>query len=84
MKLAQVLTCVLKICIMKFLNMTYKRAKEILIEYNKWRSGDHEPCDFKYSSLELGTAINLAVHALWQADKIQEIVLFGKGGTEYD
>ena len=61
--------------------MTTKRANEILLAYNIWRRGDHEPCDFEYSSLELGAAIDTACHALWQMEKIQEIVFFGKGGA---
>jgi len=61
--------------------MTTKRAKEVLTEYNKWRRHEGEPCPFKYSGLELGAAIDVAVHALWQLDKIQRIVFFGKGGV---
>lgn len=60
--------------------MTYKRAKEILIEYNKWRRHEGEPYRFPVSGLELGAAFDIAIHALWQADKIQEIITFGKGG----
>lgn len=61
--------------------MTTKRAKEVLTEYNKWRRHEGEPCPFKYSGLELGAAIDVAIHALWQLDKIQRIVFFGKGGV---
>jgi hypothetical protein len=60
--------------------MTTKRAKEVLTEYNKWRRHNGDPCPFKYSGLELGAAIDVAIHALWQLDKIQRIVFFGKGG----
>lgn len=44
--------------------MTAKRATEILLAYNVWRRGDHEPCDFEYSALELGAAIDMAALAL--------------------
>lgn len=59
--------------------MTTKRAIEVLTEYNKWRRHNGDPCPFKYSGLELGAAIDVAVHSMWQLDKIQEIVYFGKG-----
>lgn len=62
--------------------MTTKRAIEVLTEYNKWRRHEGEPCDCKYSAMEVGAAIDVAVHALWQMDKIQEIVHFGKGINE--
>lgn len=62
--------------------MTTKRAIEVLTEYNKWRRHEGEPCDCEYSAMEVGAAIDVALHALWQTDKIQEIVYFGKGGTE--
>lgn len=62
--------------------MTTKRVIEVLTEYNKWRREEHKPCDCKYSAMEIGAAIDVAVHALWQLDKIQEIVYFGKGGME--
>jgi len=64
--------------------MTYKRAIKVLKDYNEWRRHDGEPCPFPCSAMEIGVAIDLAIHALWQADKIQEIILFGKGGTEHD
>lgn len=54
----------------------------MLTEYNKWRRHNGEPCPFKYSGLELGAAIDVAVHSMWQLDKIQELVYFGKGGTD--
>lgn len=47
--------------------MTIKRATEILLAYNVWRRGDHEPCDFEYSALELGVAIDMAALALLRA-----------------
>lgn len=62
--------------------MTTKRAIEVLTEYNKWRRERHKPCNCKHSAMEVGAAIDVAVHALWQLDKIQEIVYFGKGGME--
>ena len=62
--------------------MTTKRAIEVLTEYNKWRRHEGDHCDCKYSAMEVGAAIDVALHALWQMDKIQEIVFFGKGGTD--
>lgn len=59
--------------------MTIQRAIEVLTEYNKWRRGRHEPCDCKYSAMEVGAAIDVAIHSMWQLDKINEIVYFGKG-----
>lgn len=61
--------------------MTTKRAKEVLTEYNKWRRHDVEPCNPPYSGQEIGAAIDVAIYALWQMDKIQELVHFGKGGV---
>ena len=62
--------------------MQIERAIRILTEYNDWRRGDHEPCDFKYSSLELGAAIDVAIHSMYRLGKIQQIVFFGEGGTD--
>lgn len=60
--------------------MTLQRAQQILKEYNEWRRGEHEPCDFKYSSLELGAAIDVAVHCMWKVGKVCDIIRFGDGG----
>ena len=60
--------------------MTIKRAKEVLTEYNKWRRHEGEPCDCKYSALEVGAAIDVAIHCMWKMEKIFEIVNFGEGG----
>ena len=60
--------------------MTYKRAIKVLKDYNEWRRHDGEPCPFPHSAMEIGAAIDIAIHALWQTDKIQEIITFGKGG----
>ena len=62
--------------------MTTKRAIEVLTEYNKWRRHEGEPCSFKYSGMELGAAIDVAVHSMWQMEMIQEIVYFGKGTSD--
>lgn len=59
--------------------MTLERAIEVLTEYNKWRRHDGEPCPFKFSGLELGAAIDVAVHAMWRLNKIQKIIYFGEG-----
>lgn len=59
--------------------MTTKRAIEVLTEYNKWRRHEGEPCDCKYSAMEVGAAIDVAIHSMWQMEKIQELVYFGKG-----
>ena len=59
--------------------MTTKRAIEVLTEYNKWRRHEGDPFDCKYSALEVGVAIDVAIHSMWQLDKIQEIIYFGKG-----
>lgn len=64
--------------------MTIQRAITVLKEYNEWRRHDGEPRPFPYSAMEIGAAIDIAIHALWQADKIQEIIFFGKGGEEHD
>lgn len=50
--------------------MTTKQAIEILLAYNVWRRGDHEPCDFEYSAQELGVAIDMAALALLRTDEI--------------
>lgn len=60
--------------------MTYKRAIKVLKDYNEWRRHDGEPRPFPHSAMEIGVAIDIAIHALWQADKIQEVITFGKGG----
>lgn len=44
--------------------MTDLQALKILFAYQIWRRSDHEPCDFEYSSQELGVAINIAALAL--------------------
>ena len=62
--------------------MTTKRAIEVLTKYNKWRRHHGEPEPVPFSGQEIGAAIDVAVHALWQMDKIQELVYFGKGGTD--
>ena len=59
--------------------MTYKQAQQVLKDYNDWRRGEHQPSDCKHSALEIGAAIDVACHALWQMDKIHNLVLFGKG-----
>ena len=59
--------------------MTLERATEVLTEYNKWRRHTGEPCDCKYSSLEIGAAIDVATHAMWRLNKIQKIIYFGEG-----
>jgi len=61
------------------LTMTIKRAIEVLTEYNKWRRHNGEPCPFKYSSLELGATIDVAIHCMWKLDKMSEIFYFGTG-----
>ena len=48
--------------------MTKRKALEILLAYNLWRRGDHEPCDFEYSARELGVAIDMAALALLRTD----------------
>ena len=60
--------------------MTIQRAIEVLTEYNIWRRHEGEPCNFKYSGMELGAAIDVAVHCLWKTGKIAEIINFGEGG----
>lgn len=59
--------------------MTVKRAIEVLTEYNKWRRHTGEPCPFKFSGLELGAAIDVAIHCMWKFDKMSEIFYFGSG-----
>ena len=59
--------------------MTIQRAIEVLTEYNKWRRHNGEPCPFKYSGLELGAAIDVAIHSMWKLDKMSEIFYFGTG-----
>ena len=53
--------------------MTVKRAIEVLTEYNKWRRHTGDPCPFKFSGLELGAAIDVAIHCMWKFDKMSEI-----------
>lgn len=60
--------------------MTIQRAMTVLKEYNDWRRGEHEPCDCKYSSMEIGAAIDLAVYYLWKVKEIIKIIEFGDGG----
>ncbi len=48
--------------------MTNRKALEILLAYNVWRRGDHEPCDFEYSAQVLGVAIDMAALALLRID----------------
>lgn len=48
--------------------MTKKKALEILLAYNLWRRGEHEPCDFVYSARELSVAIDMAALALLRMD----------------
>lgn len=62
--------------------MTIQRAIEVLKGYNEWRRCDYEPCDCKYSSLEVGAAIDVAIHCLWKVEKMIEIINFGSGGYE--
>lgn len=52
--------------------MTKKKALEILLAYNLWRRGEHEPCDFEYSARELGVAIDMAALALLRTDKTDD------------
>lgn len=59
--------------------MTYKQAQQVLKDYNNWHRGEHQPCDCKHSAIEICAAIDVASHALWQMDKIHNLVLFGKG-----
>ena len=59
--------------------MTIKRAIEVLTEYNKWRRHDGEPCDCKYSAMEIGAAIDVAIHCMWKLDKMSKIFYFGTG-----
>jgi hypothetical protein len=59
--------------------MTIKTAIEVLTEYNKWRRGDHEPCDCKHSGLEIGAAIDVAILTMWKMKKIHEVVLTTEG-----
>lgn len=44
--------------------MTGLQALKILLSYQIWRRSDHEPCNFEYSSQELGVAIDIAALAL--------------------
>lgn len=60
--------------------MTTKRAMQVLTEYNKWRRHKGEPCPPPHSGMEIGVAIDVAIHALWQLKKIHEVVNFGEGG----
>lgn len=62
--------------------MTIQRAITVLKEYNDWRRGNHEPCDCKYSSLEIGAAIDVAIHCLWKVESVIKIINFGDGGSE--
>lgn len=62
--------------------MTLQQAQKVLIAYNKWRRHEGEPYRFEYSGLELGAAIDLAVHSMWRLEKIQNIVYFGEGKEE--
>lgn len=59
--------------------MTYKEAQQVLKDYNDWRRHDGEPCPQPHSALKIGVAIDTACHALWQMNKIHELVMFGKG-----
>ena len=59
--------------------MTLKIAQQVLQDYNDWRRHEGEPCDCKHSALEVGAAIDVAIHALWRLNKIQNIVYFGEG-----
>lgn len=62
--------------------MTIQRAITVLKEYNDWRRGEHEPCDCKYSAMEIGAAIDVAIHCLWKVEKMIEIINFGDGGAD--
>jgi hypothetical protein len=62
--------------------MTYKRAIQVLKDYNDWRRHEGEPTPYPHSGAEIGAAIDIACHALWQMDKISEIASFGKGGND--
>lgn len=59
--------------------MTYNQARKVLKDYNDWRRHEGEPCPCPHSGLEIGAAIDVATHALWQMEKIHKITLFGKG-----
>jgi len=59
--------------------MTYKEAKKVLKDYNDWRRHEGEPTPYPHSGMKIGAAIDVACHALWQMEKIHELVLFGKG-----
>ena len=52
---------------------------EVLTEYNKWRRHEGKPCDCKFSAMEIGAAIDVAIHCLWKLDKMSEIFYFGRG-----
>ena len=59
--------------------MTYNQARKVLKDYNDRRRHEGEPCPCPHSGLEIGAAIDVACHALWQMEKIHKITLFGKG-----
>lgn len=59
--------------------MTLHRAHEVLKEYNEWRRHEGEPEPCKYSGLEIGAAIDIAVYCLWKLEKISEIIQFDGG-----
>lgn len=59
--------------------MTYKEAQQVLKDYNEWRRHEGEPTPCPHSGMKIGAAIDTACHALWQMNKIHELVMFGKG-----
>lgn len=59
--------------------MTYKEAQQVLRNYNEWRRHEGEPTKCPHSALEIGAAIDIACHVLWEIDKIYNLVIFGKG-----
>lgn len=49
--------------------MTYNQARKVLKDYNDWRRHEGEPCPCPHSGLEIGAAIDVACHSLWQMEK---------------
>lgn len=56
--------------------MTIQRAITVLKEYNDWRRHEGEPCACKYSGLEIGVAIDVAILYLWKMEKVIDIIDF--------
>lgn len=59
--------------------MTLKRAQQVLENYNAWRRHEGKPVSCPHSGMEIGTALDVAINALWRLKKIQGIVYFGEG-----